>query len=114
MITVVPIMKAAPGWSPPPFQAPALRRGLGQTVTTTPTTPPGSVVMVPGIEPPKPAFIDSALVSAIMSGLGATSYGFLSYAFGKAQRQTWSKIFFGVSAVLGAKFLYDVYNIRTR
>lgn len=111
MITVVPITKA-PGWSPSPFQTPALRPRLSQTVVTTPTTPPGSIVVVP--EPPKPPFIDSALVSAIMSGLGATSYGILSYAFGKAQRQTWSKIFFGLSAVFALKGLYDIANIRQR
>jgi hypothetical protein len=114
MITVVPIAKAAAGWSPMPFQAPGLRQRLGQTVVTTPTTPPGSVVMVPGMEIEKPSFIDSALVSAIMSGLGATSFGYLSYIFGKVERQTWSKIFFGLSAVFALKGLWDVYNIRMR
>jgi hypothetical protein len=112
MITVVPITKVAAGWNPSPFHAPGLRRSLGQTVVTTPTTPPGSVLVVP--EPPKPPLIDSALGSAIMSGVGATAYGILSYAFNKANRQTWSKIFFGLSAVFAAKGLYDVANIRNR
>lgn len=107
MITVVPLVKA--GWTPPPYR-PAARRALGQTVVTSPTTPPGSVIITG--EPPKPPFIDSALVSAIMSGLGATSYGILSYAFNKANRQTWSKIFFGLSAVFALKGLWDITNIR--
>lgn len=32
----------AQGWTPPPFQTPALRPRLAQTVVTTPSTPPRS------------------------------------------------------------------------
>lgn len=113
MLNAVPIAKAAPAWSPSRFQAPGLRANLGQSVTTTPTTPPG--VMVPVMEIPKPPFIDSALVSFAMSALGASAYGLLAYAYDKSGRPTWSKIFFATAAVFSVKaVLYDLPAVRTR
>lgn len=111
MITVVPIAKAAPAWNPAPFNAPALGRRMGQTVVTTPTTPPGAVLVAPPA--PKPEFIDSALVSAVIGGLGAVAYGYLSDIHGQGNRPTWSKIFFGMSAILAVKTLWDITQIRT-
>lgn len=115
MMTAVPISKAAPGWSPTPFQAPAIRPRpqprLAQTVVTTPTTPPGAVV--PGTEA-RPPFIDSSLVSFIFSALGATAYGILSYGSASVKAHTWSKIFGVVSGVLALKSLYDLSNVRER
>ena len=112
MLQTVPISRPSAAWAPSRFQAPPLTPRLSQTVVTTPTTPPGAVVY--GLTPPKPAFIDSALVSALMSGLGATAYGILSYAYSKSNRPTWSTIFFGVSLLFGAKTIYDMANIRER
>lgn len=112
MLQTVPISRPSAAWSPSPFQAPPLKPRLSQAVVTTPTTPPGAVVY--GMSPPKPAFIDSALVSSIMSGLGATAYGILSYAYSKSNRPTWSTIFFGIALVFGVKTLYDIANIRER
>lgn len=110
MMTVVPISKA-PGWSPTPFQAPAIRPRLAQTVITTPVTPPGAVV--PGAAP-RPAFIDSALVSFIFDALGATAYGILSYGAKSVKATNWSLIFGGLSFLLAGKALYDLGNVRER
>lgn len=112
MMTVVPIAKAAPGWSPSPFQAPAIRPRLAQPVVTTPTTPPGATV--PGMNPPRPPFIDSALVSFVFDALGATAYGILSYGSASVKAHTWSKIFGIVSGLLALKGIYDLSNARYR
>lgn len=112
MLQAVPIARPSAAWAPSPFQAPPLKPRLSQTVVTTPTTPPGAVVY--GLTPEKPAFIDSALMSALMSGVAATAYGILTYAYSKSNRPTWSTIFFGIALLFGAKTIYDTANIRER
>lgn len=111
MLTVVPSQSrwGSHGWSPSPYQAPAIRSRLGQPVITTPTTPPGVV-----LAPSRPPFIDSALVSFIFDTLGATAYGILSYGSSTVKAHTWSKIFGIVSGLLAVKGLYDLSNIRTK
>lgn len=112
MLQVVPIAKPSAAWAPSRFQAPPLRARLSQTVVTTPTTPPGA--FVPGYRMEKPALIDSALVSALVSGLGTTAYGILAYAYNKSNRPTWSTVFIVITVGLLAKTVYDVSQIRER
>lgn len=109
MITV-PISKTAPGWSPSPFQAPAIRPRLAQTVVATPMTPPNSPV---GMSP-RPPFIDSALVSFIFDALGATAYGILAYGAKSVKAHNWSLIFGITSGALAIKGLIDLGNVRER
>lgn len=111
MITV-PISKAALGWSPTPFQAPALRPRLAQTVVTTPTTPPGGVVYV--APAPKPDFIDSALINAMFSGLGTAAYGILLVGAYNANWKKSTVIFGALTFALGIKTILDLLDSRTR
>jgi len=119
MMTAVPIMKAAPGWSPSPFQAPAAapppltrvqapapRPTLAQAVTATPTTPPSYA--------PQPSFIDSALVSAIFTTVGVVAYSTLGYGAHKAKWVKSEVIFFGMAGLLGVSTLLNLYEVRQR
>lgn len=124
MMTAVPIMRAAPGWSPSPFQAPAAppppmrpSPALSQTVVANPMTPSASTA---GTQPP--AFIDSALVGAVLAGLGATAFGILTVGAATAKTPDgrpapWVKtgIVFGtMSGLLGFKGIMDLYEVRFR
>lgn len=111
MITVAPIMKAAPGWSPSPFQAPSFkpRARLAQTVITSPVTPPGGTVTV--VRPP---FIDSALMNLVFDALGATACGILSYGSSIMGNHTWSKIYGVLATALAIRGVYDLTNVRER
>lgn len=110
MITVATISKAAPGWSPSPFQAPTLRPRLAQTVVTGPVTPPGGVV--PGSQ--RPAFIDSALVNLVFDSLGATACGILSYGSSIMGNHTWSKIYGVLATALAIRGVYNLTQVRER
>lgn len=108
MITVAPIMRAAPGWSPSPFQAPAIkpRPRLAQTITTSPMTPPGT--------PPRPALIDSALVNLVFDCLGATASGILAYGANMVGSKTWTLVYSAVTLALVVRGANDLYNVRER
>lgn len=112
MMTAVPIMRAAPGWSPSPFQAPSVQPHpkvtLAQTVVAAPVTPPSNVVMAP------PSFIDSALVSAIFAGVGTVAYGTLTAGAYKANWKKSTIIFGALAAVLGVKTVLDLADVRYR
>ncbi len=118
MMTAVPIMKAVPGWSPSPFQAPAAppppppapehRHTLAQTVTATPTTPPNAVYQ------PQPSFIDSALVGAIFTGVGTVAYGTLTAGAYKANWKKSTVIFGALTALLGLATIGNLYEVRQR
>lgn len=111
MISVAPIMKAAPGWSPSPFQAPSIRPRprLAQTVVTSPVTPPGGTVNVA-----RPAFIDSALMNLVFDALGATACGILSYGASITDNHTWSKIYGVLATALAIRGVYNLTNVRER
>lgn len=113
MMTAIPIMRAAPGWSPTPFQAPSPalrpRPTLAQNVVANPTTPPG----VNNV-PPTPSFIDSALVGAILAGVGVVAYGILTSG---AYQANWKKstiIFGAMTVLLAGKTIGDLYEVRFR
>jgi len=117
MISAVPIMRAAPGWSPSPFQAPASQpptpapsRGpeMAQAVVATPTTPPGAVAVAP------PSFIDSALVAALFAGVGTVAYGTLTAGAYKANWKKSTIIFGAMTALLGVKTVLDIADARVR
>lgn len=111
MITVVPIMKAAPGWSPSPFQAPAIRPRprLAQIVSASPVTPPGGVV--PGA---RPALIDSALVNLVFDSLGASACGILAYGSNMMGNKTWTIIYSVLTVALVSRAANNLYNVRER
>jgi len=116
MMTVASISKAAPGWSPSPFQAPLLRPAarpmLAQAVVATPSTPPGTVIVNPPTTPPP--FVDSAFVSAIVAGLGTVAWYTMTRAFYSAERYK-TAIFTGtLTGLLGIKTLFDIWDLRVR
>lgn len=116
MMTVASISKAAPGWSPSPFQAPVLKPAarplLAQSVVSTPSTPPGTIV-VNAPAPPSP-FVDSALVNAAIAGLGTVAWYTMTRAFYSAERYK-TAIFTGtLTGLLGVKTLFDILDLRVR
>lgn len=116
MMTVASISKAAPGWSPSPFQAPVLkpapRQLLAQAVVATPSTPPGTIVVNPPA-PPSP-FVDSALVNAVVAGIGTVAWYTMTRAFYSAERYK-TAIFTGtLTGLLGVKTLFDILDLRVR
>lgn len=111
MITVAPIMKAAPGWSPSPFQAPAIRPRprLAQTVVTSPMTPPGAANSTQ-----RPPLIDSALVNLVFDSLGATACGILAYGSNMMGNKTWTIVYSVLTVALVSRGLNNLYNVRER
>jgi hypothetical protein len=89
-------------------RVPAWRPALAQAITTVPVTPPGAV-----IAPPKPPFIDSALLGAIFSGLGATASGILAYA-ASYRKNNLSYLFGIMGGILGFKALAELNDARER
>jgi len=110
MITVATISKAAPGWSPSPFQAPALRPRLAQTVVTSPVTPPGGTV--PGTQ--RPPLIDSALVNLVFDALGATACGILAYGSNIMGNTKWTIAYTVLTVALVTRGVNNLYNVRER
>lgn len=114
MMTVASISKAAPGWSPSPFQAPVLKSTprplLAQSVVATPSTPPGTVI----VNSAPPPFVDSALVNAVIAGLGTVAWYTMTRAFYSAERYK-TAIFTGtLTGLLGVKTLFDIWDLRVR
>lgn len=110
MITVATISKAAPGWSPSPFQAPSLRPRLAQTVVTSPVTPPGGTL--PGSQ--RAALIDSALVNLIFDSLGATACGILAYGSNMMGNTKWTVVYTVLTVALVSRAATNLYNVRER
>jgi hypothetical protein len=110
MITVATISKAAPGWSPSPFQAPALRPRLAQTVVTSSVTPPGGTVL----GPPRAPLIDSALVNLIFDSLGATACGLLAYGSNNVGATKWAIIYGSLALLLTVRAGNNLYDVRER
>lgn len=110
MITVATISKAAPGWSPSPFQAPALRPRLAQTIVTSPVTPPGGTIYAP----PKPPLIDSALINLVFDSLGATACGILAYGSNMMGNTKWTIVYSVLTVALVSRAATNLYNVRER
>lgn len=87
------------------------RMGQGPDVTILPST----TALPPGVQPPapKPAFIDSALVSTATDAAAAVSSGILASIYGKAKSR-WATFFWVVAAVAGFKGLVDLSRVRER
>jgi hypothetical protein len=83
---------------------------LAQTVVTTPMTPPSATVMAPAA----PSFIDSALVGAILAGIGTVAYGTLAVGAYKAKWVKSTIIFGAMTVLLAAKTGGDLYEVRYR
>lgn len=116
MMTVASISKAAPGWSPSPFQAPLLKPAsrpvLAQAVVATPSTPPGTVIVNPPAAPPP--FVDSAFVGALVAGVGTLAWYTMTRAFFNAERYK-TAIFTGtITGLLGVKTALDIWDLRVR
>jgi hypothetical protein len=91
-------MIQANSWAPAPFMAPS----IGQPMPSPIVTPP-----------PKPAFIDSALMAFMVDAAAATATGMIAYTYGKAGSK-WAAFWWSVMAVTGFKGLADLSRIRER
>lgn len=87
---------------------PAWRPALAQAVTAATMTPPGAVTVAQ-----KPPFIDSALLSAVFSGLGATASGILAYA-ASYRKNNLSYLFGIMGGILGFKAIAELNDARER
>lgn len=116
MMTVASISKAAPGWSPSPFQAPVLRPAarpmLAQAVVANPSTPPGTIIVNPPMTPPP--FIDSAFVNAIVAGVGTLAWWTMTRAFYSAERYKTAIVTGTITGLLGVKTALDIWDLRVR
>lgn len=92
-----------------PSLSPARRPGLAQQVTAAPTTP--SNVAAP---PPKPDFIDSALVASFIDVTGTIALGMMAYGASEAKNSKMAYMFGIAAGALGFKALADIRNIREK
>lgn len=93
------------GWSPTPGAGPKWRPSLSQSVTAATMTPPT-------MAPAKAAFLDSALVSAIFTGLGTAALAQLSYGAAYQKAYGKSRFYSILAGGMGALTLYSLYNVR--
>ncbi len=95
------------GWTPAPSAGPKWRPSLSQAVVVSPTTPPY-------VEPPRPEFIDSALVNMIFTGLGTVALAQLSYGAAFAKAYGTSRVYGILAGAMGAITLYNLTQVQTK